>query len=41
MGPVGCALKANVLREWRDSFILEEGMLEVDCSILTPEAVLK
>ncbi|CAG0915327.1 unnamed protein product [Notodromas monacha] len=41
MGPVGCALKANVLKEWRDFFILEEGMLEVDCSILTPEPVLK
>ncbi|KAK6050619.1 tRNA ligase class II core domain protein [Cooperia oncophora] len=38
---MGCALKANMLQEWRKHFILEEGMLEVDCTSLTPEAVLK
>lgn len=41
LGPMGCALKANLLNEWRRSFILAEQMLEVDCSILTPEPVLK
>lgn len=40
-GPMGCAIKANMLAEWRRHFILEEQMLEVDCSMLTPEIVLK
>jgi glycyl-tRNA synthetase (class II) len=40
-GPMGCALKANILNAWRSFFVLEEQMLEVDCSILTPEPVLK
>ncbi|XP_057331330.1 glycine--tRNA ligase [Microplitis mediator] len=40
-GPMGCAFKANLLSAWRSFFVLEEQMLEVDCSILTPEPVLK
>lgn len=40
-GPMGCALKSNMLSTWRQLFVLEEQMLEVDCSILTPEPVLK
>lgn len=40
-GPMGCALKSNILAAWRSFFILEEQMLEVDCAILTPEPVLK
>lgn len=40
-GPMGCALKSNILNTWRQFFVLEEQMLEVDCSILTPEPVLK
>lgn len=40
-GPMGCALKSNMLHAWRQFFVLEEQMLEVDCSILTPEPVLK
>lgn len=40
-GPMGCALKSNLLHAWRSFFVLEEQMLEVDCSILTPEVVLK
>ncbi|XP_017138343.1 glycine--tRNA ligase [Drosophila miranda] len=40
-GPMGCALKSNILSLWRQYFALEEQMLEVDCSILTPEPVLK
>lgn len=40
-GPMGCAFKANLLHTWRQFFVLEEQMLEVDCSILTPEPVLK
>lgn len=40
-GPMGCALKSNMIQLWRKYFILNENMLEVDCSILTPEPVLK
>jgi glycyl-tRNA synthetase len=40
-GPPGCALQANVVDLWRKHFVLEEDMLEVDCTMLTPEAVLK
>lgn len=41
MGPMGCAMKTNLLQVWRNHFILEENLLEVDCTILTPERVLK
>ena len=40
-GPMGCAMKANLINAWRSFFILEEQMLEVDCTMLTPETVLK
>ncbi|CAG9535596.1 unnamed protein product [Cercopithifilaria johnstoni] len=40
-GPMGCAMKANMINLWRNHFVLEENMLEVDCSVLTPESVLK
>ena len=40
-GPMGCAVKTNLLSAWRNHFVLEEQLLEVDCTILTPEAVLK
>jgi hypothetical protein len=40
-GPVGCAVKANFISTWRQHFVLEESMLEVDCTSLTPHAVLK
>jgi len=40
-GPMGCAMKANILNAWRSFFILEEQMLEVDTCMLTPEIVLK
>jgi len=40
-GPMGCAMKSNLLSLWRSHFVLEEGMLEVDCTILTPEPILK
>ncbi|CAM6120142.1 unnamed protein product [Calypogeia fissa] len=40
-GPPGCAVKANVLALWRQHYVLEEGMLEVDCPCVTPEVVLK
>ena len=40
-GPAGCAFQANVVDQWRKHFILEEDMLEVDCTMLTPYEVLK
>lgn len=40
-GPPGCALQANVVDTWRKHFILEEDMLEVDTTMLTPHEVLK
>lgn len=40
-GPPGCALQANVVDIWRKHFVLEEDMLEVDCTALTPAEVLK
>ncbi|CAI0467737.1 unnamed protein product [Linum tenue] len=40
-GPPGCSVKSNVLSFWRQHFVLEENMLEVDCPCVTPEAVLK
>lgn len=40
-GPPGCAFQANVVDLWRRHFILEEDMLEVDTTMLTPHEVLK
>jgi glycyl-tRNA synthetase len=40
-GPVGCAIKNNMFARWRDHFILEDDMLEISCSNLTPYQVLK
>jgi glycyl-tRNA synthetase len=38
---MGCATKAHIINEWRQFFVLEEQMAEVDCTMLTPEPVLK
>lgn len=40
-GPSGCALQSNIIDLWKKHFILEEDMLEVDCTALTPAEVLK
>ena len=40
-GPAGCALKNNVIDVWKRHFVLTEGMQEIECSTLTPHAVLK
>ncbi|KAK3299446.1 glycyl-tRNA synthetase [Chaetomium fimeti] len=40
-GPPGCALQANIVDMWRKHFVLEENMLEMDCTVVTPELVLK
>ncbi|KAG0720964.1 Glycine--tRNA ligase [Chionoecetes opilio] len=40
-GPMGCDLVDNILAEWHKHFVIQERMLKVNCSILTPEPVLK
>nr|CCA14047.1 glycyltRNA synthetase putative [Albugo laibachii Nc14] len=40
-GPPACALKANFLRIWRSHFVFEDRLLEVECTNLMPEIVLK
>jgi len=40
-GPTGCALKNNIENYWREHFILEESLLEISATCLTPEIVLK
>jgi hypothetical protein len=35
-GPTGCAMKAFMPNMWREHFVVEDGMLEVDCAALTP-----
>lgn len=41
LGPPGCGLKGNVVSLWKQHFILAEGMLEMECTNLTPEIVLQ
>lgn len=40
-GPTGCMLKNNIIQEWRQHFVIHDNMLEIDCTMLTPEHVLK
>lgn len=40
-GPPACALKSNMLALWRQHFVLEENMLEMECTNLTPSSVLE
>ncbi|KAG8908276.1 Glycine--tRNA ligase 1, mitochondrial [Tulasnella sp. 403] len=40
-GPPGSALQANILAEWRKHFIIEESMLELDTTIMTPSPVFE
>ncbi|KAI9840545.1 MAG: Glycine--tRNA ligase 1, mitochondrial [Thelocarpon superellum] len=40
-GPPGCALQNNLVDIWRRHFVLEEDMLELDCTMLTPAEVFK
>uniref|UniRef100_A0A7S1TEB7 Glycine--tRNA ligase n=1 Tax=Compsopogon caeruleus TaxID=31354 RepID=A0A7S1TEB7_9RHOD len=40
-GPPGCAIKNNVVQMWRQHFVVEENMLELEATCLTPEPVLK
>ncbi|KAI0857701.1 hypothetical protein F4860DRAFT_488697 [Xylaria cubensis] len=40
-GPPGTALQSNILDVWRKHFVLEDNVLEVDCTVLTPHIVFK
>ncbi|KAN0065243.1 Glycine--tRNA ligase 1, mitochondrial [Thecaphora frezii] len=40
-GPMGAALQANIINQWRNHFIIEEEMLELDTTIMTLADVLK
>lgn len=40
-GPSGAALQANIINHWRNHFIIEEDMLELDTTIMTLSDVLK
>lgn len=40
-GPPGSALQANIVAEWRRHFIVEEHMLELDTTIMTPATVFE
>ncbi|KAK0495468.1 hypothetical protein EDD18DRAFT_1169383 [Armillaria luteobubalina] len=40
-GPPGSALQANIISEWRKHFIVEESMLELDTTIMTPSPVFE
>lgn len=40
-GPAGCVMKHKILNVWNDCFVMNEKMMPVKCSVLTPEAVLK
>ena len=40
-GPPGCALKENMIALWRQHFILEDSILQIECTTLTSYPVLK
>ncbi|KAF8629504.1 hypothetical protein AX17_005630 [Amanita inopinata Kibby_2008] len=40
-GPPGSSLQANIIAEWRKHFIIEEHMLELDTTVMTPAPVFE
>lgn len=40
-GPIGTGIKNNLIQLWKSHFIVEEDLLEVSCTTLTPQVVLK
>ncbi|KAK2462824.1 hypothetical protein APHAL10511_005215 [Amanita phalloides] len=40
-GPPGSSLQANIITEWRRHFIVQEHMLELDTTIITPAPVFE
>eukprot|EP01084_Bolivina_argentea_P212765 361593_1 len=40
-GPIGVAIKNNIIKEWRKHFIIHDKMFEIESCMLTPYSVLK
>merc|ERR1719343_1760602 len=40
-GPPGCAVKNNIIRQWRQHFVIEENLLEVEDTCIMQHQVLK
>jgi glycyl-tRNA synthetase len=40
-GPPGCSIKTNVEKLWREHFVIEDDLLEIATTAVTPECVLK
>lgn len=40
-GPLGCGMENNIVDIWRSHFVIEEHLMEVRCSQLTPHQVFK
>jgi len=40
-GPPGCALKTNLIQQWRNHFVIEEQLMEIDDAHIMPHPVLK
>mmetsp|Transcript_49046 Transcript_49046/g.116700 ORF Transcript_49046/g.116700 Transcript_49046/m.116700 type:complete len:625 (+) Transcript_49046:65-1939(+) len=40
-GPPGCALKTNIIQQWRNHFVIEEQLMEIEDSNIMPHPVLK
>lgn len=40
-GPPGCALKTNIIQQWRNHFVIEEQLMEIEDTFIMPHAVLK
>lgn len=36
LGPIGCALQSNFFKLFREHFIVQEDLLELSCTNLTP-----
>jgi glycyl-tRNA synthetase len=40
-GPPGCALKNHLVKAWRQHFVIEENLMEIEDTCIMPHAVLK
>lgn len=40
-GPPGCALKNNIIQQWRNHFVIEEQLMEIEDTNIMPHPVLK
>ena len=38
-GPIGCMLKNNIISTWRKHFVVNEDMLEIEATMMTPSKV--